>query len=216
MNRLSKTIGFLWAILGIQKTPIKEGKLDLTEDQEKKIIEALGEKDFKTMVKAINKEAKNVLDEESSKKLIEDARAEFKQSLEASGYSEEEIRDMANKGSAKDGKGDTPKAKNGETPSTDASLEGLISDFKAYQKRTDIMIAKLIEDPEPDPVIPLNKNGDMKNLKHSATHLFGDGQALNEFTGRPWNQRAAGLTNSLTSWDGTAGEINLQRLKWRC
>jgi|AntRauTorckE5430_2_1112549.scaffolds.fasta_scaffold00730_8 hypothetical protein len=212
MKRLSKTIGFLWAILGIQKTPIKEGKLDLSKDQEDKIIEALGEKDFKTMVEAINKEAKNVLDEESSKKLIEDARAEFKASLEASGYTEEEIRDMANKGSAKDGKGDTPKAKNGETPSTDASLEGLISDFKAYQKRTDIMIAKLIEDPEPDPVIPLNKNGDMKNLKHSATHLFGDGQALNEFTGRPWNQRAAGLTNSLTSWDGTAGEINLQRL----
>jgi len=210
MNRLSKTIGFLWAILGIQKTPIKEGKLDLTEDQEKKIIEALGEKDFKTMVKAINKEAKNVLDEESSKKLIEDARAEFKASLEASGYTEEEIRDMANKGSAKDGKGDKSKDKKGDT--SDASLEGLISDFKAYQKKTDLMIAKLIEDPEPDPVIPLNKNGDMKNLKHSATHLYGDNQALNEFASRPWNQRAAGLTKNATSWDGTAGEINLQRL----
>ena len=62
MKRLSKTIGFLWAILGIQKTPIKEGKLDLSKDQEDKIIEALGEKDFKTMDEAIKKEAKNVLD----------------------------------------------------------------------------------------------------------------------------------------------------------
>jgi len=210
MKRLSKTISFLWAILGIQSTPIKEGKLNLTEDQQKKVIDALGEKDFKTMVNAINKEAKNVLDEESSSKLIEDARAEFRQSLEASGYTEEEIRDMANQGSATDPK--DAKGKKKETPSTDASLEGLISDFKAYQKKTDMMIAKLIEDPEPDPVNPLNKNGEMKNLKHSATHLYGDNQALNEFTGRPWNQRAAGLTKNATSWDGTAGEINLQRL----
>lgn len=212
IKRLSKTIGFLTSILGIQQTPIKEGKLDLSEEQESKLIETLGEKDFKTMVQAINKEAKNVLEQESSSKLIEDARAEFRKSLEESGYTEEEIRDMASQESGKDAKGDKPKGEKGEEASSEDSVQSLISDFKAYQKKTDSMIAKLIEDPEPDPVNSLDKKGNMNQLQHSATHLFGDAIALNAYEGRPWNQRAAGLLDEPTAWQGTAGEINLQKL----
>lgn len=214
MNRLLKTKKFLLSFLAISSLPFKEGKLDLEKDQEQKVIDALGEKDFKTMVKAINKEANEVLQSKENKQLIADARAEFLASLKESGYTEEEIKEIAQEegATAEDGKeGKDGKAK---TPEADASLEGLIKDFKSYQKKTDAMISKLISDPEPDAVHQLKPNQDMNGVEHSATHLFGDQSSLNAFANRPWNQRAAGQTQVATNWDyeTSAGKVNIEKL----
>lgn len=206
MKRLTKTISFLSALLGFEKLPIEEGKLNLSEADEKKVIDAVGEKDFKVMVSAINKEAENVLKSKEQNKLIEEARAEFRKSLEENGYTEEEIKDMAKSKEA------NSEEEGAEAESDENSkIEALIGDFKSYQKKTDEMIAKLIQDPEPDEVHELNKNS-MTNKLHSATHLFGEQSELNAFADRNWNRVAAGLTDKPTAWHGTAGELNLQKL----
>jgi hypothetical protein len=49
-------------------------------------------------------------------------------------------------------------------------------------------IAKLIAEPGDKPFAIIN--GGNQNMKHSATHLFGDAKAYNAFDGgRTWNAR---------------------------
>lgn len=209
MKRLSSTILFLTSFLGLKKLPTKESSLDLNAEQEEKLKERLGEKDFTKMVKMVNIELKKAEDDhEKEKELnaqLKKAKAEMEETLKSSGYTAEEIQEITGKSEA----GDEEATKE---INANEELSKLVKSFNAYQKKTDAMIAKLTVAPEPDLPIKLNTNQKMNGVKHSATHLFGEEKSWNAFEGRPWNQRAAGLTNDPTQWAGEEGTVNIQKL----
>jgi len=211
MKRLASTISFLYALLGISALPKEEGKLAFDEEQKQKITEALGEKDYSLLVARINKELKSEVDSKAEKDALKDqiaaARAEFRSSLEGSGYTEEEIAEMAGEGSNSDLGQHSAKP---DSVEPNAALDSLVADFTAYRKKTDAMIKKLVEEEEPDK----HKNAKNMNLgiAHSATHLFAQNSAVMAFDGRNWNRRAAGISKTKTDWNGTAGKVNVEKL----
>lgn len=175
---MATTIALLTNLFGWAKVPIKEGKLDLKEEEDQKLSKKFGEQTAKDIVDAINKEIGQVQkanqdnqDLAAAQKDLEKIQAEVNKVLEGTNLSDEEKAAI----SKDDGNG----------------VDGLTAKLDALQKanqRLDAMVSKLINDPEgdrPDAIVNRNNN----NMEHSATHLFGTGQKWDAFDKRPWNQR---------------------------
>ncbi|WP_026755039.1 hypothetical protein [Sediminibacter sp. Hel_I_10] len=159
---------------------IEDGKINLTEQQQQQLQDALGEKvKLSDVVDAMNKEledlAKGQNDDVEDQQLV-DLKKEAMDLLKAHGLSQEDAEEALE---------DPKKAK---TPEMKEILTGLTE----HIKKSDKMIEKLLKEPEGDsPLV----TGDRKNLKdmHSKTHFLGSGKAWDKFEDRRWNQAAAGL-----------------------
>ena len=188
---MATTIALLTNLFGWAKVPIKEGKLDLKEDEDEKLSKKFGEQTAKDIVDAINKEIDQVQkanheneDLAAAQKDLEKIQAEVNKVLEGTNLSDEEKAAIV----TADGQG----------------IEGLTAKLDAMQKankRLDSLVAKLIADPEGDsPEAIVNRN--FKNsMEHSATHLFGTGQKWDAFDKRPWNQRLRDHGMKATDFD---------------
>lgn len=171
--------------------PQKDGKLELTEEDKKKLQSALkddkkdpdGSKGLRNVVEAIEKDlAANARDEEALKKELRDALSE------GTNLSEEDIDKVL------------------KNEDVDMDLKEFVRVVKSELKNQTQTIEKLLREDEPDTSELINE---LKNkvVKHSKTHLFGSAKAYDAFEGRPWNQRAAGLVNAATTFtDSTTVE----------
>lgn len=167
---MAKTVAQLATLLGLKEIPIdgEAQQVNLDAAQKQKIVDALGEKLAEEAINGINSEIKNMAQNNLDLKAIQD---EIDALVKESNLTEEEIKNIA-----KDEKGDSE---------TLASLKAI----GEKQKEMAATIQKLINDPEgdsPEAVI----HGNSKNMKHSATHLFGSGKSYDAFEGgRTWNAR---------------------------
>ncbi len=198
MKRLQTTLALIFSVLGIEKLPQTSGQVSFSDDQKEKLLKELGQKDYDSMIAAINKELKTVQEDAGLKAEIEKAKAEFHQVLKEQGYNDYEIESIAS----------TTTAENEDKTAAEA-LANFQKEVKAYQKKTDSLIKKLMEEEEPEKEL-INQN--KMNVAHSATHLFGEAKEYNSLE-RPWNQKAAGLTTAKTDWsDSVQGKANIEKL----
>ena len=175
---MATTIAFLTTFLGWKSTPIEDGKLAMSEDEQKKLKEKMGDETAQQIIDAINKEIEQVSkNEQNNAELananaeLEKVKAEVAKMLAGTNLSEEEKENVL--------------AGNGEGG---ADLTAQLKALQAAQKKQDETIAKLMKDPEGDsPIDTIKRNAG--NMKHSATHLFATGKSYDAFEKRPWNQR---------------------------
>jgi len=196
MDAVKKTVALMLMFLGISKLPINEGALDFTEDQKLKLKESFGEKiNLDDALKAVNKEIGRVAANENVEdQQLVDARAEIDKLLKEHGMSQEEV-EALEKAGEKD----------------DTGILALTEKFKAFSKKTDAAIAKVMAAPEVDtPLAIVEKTENI--MKHTKTHVFGSSNEADAFKGRNWNARLAGLTNKPTDF-AAEGKLDIQVLK---
>src|SRR5690554_2002796 len=179
---------------------VKDGKVNLSEEQMQSLQDALGPKTkVSDVVDAMNQEladaaAKN---EEATDQEMVDLKKKAMEMLIAHGLAKEDAGaavEDPNKASAEDG-----------------DLKQILAGLIAHNEKTDQMLEKLLKEPEGNAPLASGNRNNLKDM-HSKTHFLGTGQAYDAFEARPWNQRAAGLRNSPTDFfaeDGT----ELQTLK---
>jgi len=163
-------------ILGIAAVPIAEGKVNFDDAQKEKLLRFLeSEAQYDKMLENFNDELSGM---ETDAQREERLKNELRAALEANtSLTENEIE-------AKVEEGDV------------ATQLNAMSEQLRIQKE---QIEKLTNDPEGDsPIATEVVIG--KKAGHSATHLFADNKDWNAFAGRPWNQRAAGITTSATEF----------------
>lgn len=186
------------SVLGVKEL-VKDGELNLTEEQKKELQEALPKMKLEDVVKAMNEELANAAaeNEDTTDQQLVDLKKQAMEMLKAHGLAEadaEEAVEDPTKATAEDG-----------------DLKTILSGLIEHNKKTDKMLEKLLAEPESDKPLASGNRNNIKDM-HSKTHFLGTGQAYDAFESRPWNQRAAGLRNSPTDFfaeDGT----ELQTLK---
>lgn len=169
---MAKTVAALSALLGMKELPIDgENKaLNLSAEQRQKIVDALGEKMADEAINGIDTEIKNMAQNNLDLKAIQD---EIDAMVAESNLSAEELATLAN---------DTADGGNGTAIAT-------VKAIGAKNKEQAAIIAKLIKEPEGDKPEAVIQRGN-QNMRHSATHLFGDNKSYNAFDGgRSWNAR---------------------------
>src|SRR5690625_4241606 len=87
-TKLKKTIATIYSLLAITELPVKEGKLNFSADQKKKLEDAIGPDLYKSMVSQIEKELSEA--KKNNEAELEAAKAEILAVMEAGGFSEEE------------------------------------------------------------------------------------------------------------------------------
>lgn len=175
---------FMMAILGMKEIPIKDQKIEFSEDQKRKLQEALGEKfNLEELTEKMNQEIADSLKSEDAKdqELI-DLRKKAQQELIEHGLSQEDSKSLI----------DNPDF--AQTATEKEILSGLLNKIDQMSQKADLQdkqLQQLLKEPEGDN--PIDR-GTMskKGINHSATHLFGDSNPINAFEGRAWNQLAAG------------------------
>jgi hypothetical protein len=161
-------------LLGMKELPIdgENNALNLSAEQRQKIVDALGEKMADEAINGIDKEIKNLAQNNLDLKAIQ---YEIDAMVAKSGLTAEEMKDLKN-ANADDG-----------SPGHLATLKAIL----AKSKDKDALIAKLMAEPEGDvPLTVINGLSNNNNKMHSATHLFGSGKSYDAFDGvRSWNAR---------------------------
>lgn len=162
-------------ILGIGEIPVLEGKVNFTEDQKKVLGKRLeSEKDVDKAIAAFNKDLSKM---ETDAQREERLKSELRTALKETSLTEEEV----------------------EAKIEEGDLAVQLGAINAQMKLQKQQIAKLMAEPEADSPIDTPQAIGAK-AQHSATHLFGDTKDWNAFAGRPWNQRAAGITTDATEF----------------
>ena len=193
---VKKTVALMLMFLGLKELPVKDGALDLSDEQKQKLKDSFGETiDLDKALEAVNKELSDMQEDASGKeqRLI-DARQEIEDMLKEHGLSQEDL----------------DKAKEEQGIESDAvdQIKGLIS---SYSKKMDDHLKKLMKSAEDDTPEALLKKG-KEGMKHSQTHLLGDNNnPLNAFEGRAWNQLAAGHDVAMPTF--AIGSVEVQKLK---
>lgn len=180
---LKKTVALMLMFLGIKELPIKDGALDLSEDQMAKLKESFGDKiNLDEAVKAVNKELASLKEGAiTDDQRLVDARQEIEDMLKEHGLSQEDLKDLG--------------AAEGVAATDLEAIKAMVSKFT---KETDAKIKKLMNEPEDDQAKTVKHT---ENMRHSKTHLWGmDDNPLNAFEGRNWNKRAAGLSSKATNY----------------
>lgn len=200
MNGLKKTVGWLLSLLAISEIPIKDGKTNFSDEQAQKLKDKLGEELTKQTIDAIEKETARVAAMQEENTELQEIRNELAEALKDTNLTEEEVVKSV-------------KAKSGSDElSLSAEVAKLTKELIAHNKKQDVLIQKLISEPEndsPDASGQINPNG---KVKHSKTHLFATGKDYDSFDGRPWNRHAAeGKTDKLTDWMSSTG-VEVQKL----
>lgn len=175
-KKLAATYAMLIAFLGTKEIPIVEGKLSFTEDQDAKLNEKFGEEFVTQMKEAFSAEIATMTDSEE----LEKAKAEVQAMLEASGYSEEEQKEILG--------GENPQDATNVATEYRQAMQNFL-ELKAQHAEQQRQIEKLLKDPEPESATIVKNVIKMGNLTHSATHLFGSGKSYDAFENRPWNAR---------------------------
>lgn len=176
MKKLAKTVAFVTQLLGIEKIPQQDGKVNFTEEQRAKLDDSLGSELTEKMISAIEKEITAV--EKTSKEDLEAAKQEILAVMDDAGFSEEDKNAVLN-------------AETTEELNVNDKLKAMadnIITLKASLADQEATIKKLIDSPEAESAKIINMAVNHA-FKHSATHLFGSGQAYDAFENRPWNQR---------------------------
>jgi len=178
----AKFIATLMAFMGWSEIPTTDGKVTLSPEEEAKLKASLkdekdpeGTQGLKNMVEAIEKDlAQANVDDEKLRK-------ELREALNETNLSASEIEKVMEN---KDGNIDQS-----------AFLAAIKGEFKNQKQ----LIEKLMNSDEPDDAAEITE---LKNkiMKHSKTHLFGTNRAYDAFDGRPWNQKAAGITVGATTY----------------
>ena len=189
----AKFIVALMGIMGWSEVPQKEGKVELSEDDKKKLQDALkgkddpdGAKGLDTVIKAIEKDlAANARDDEA-------LREQLRESLKETNLSESEIDKVL------------------EDEDINKNLESFSKKMTEVTKQLTDAVEKLSNEDEPEKVATMEKMI-VKGIKHSKSHLYGDNNPLNAFENRPWNQYAAGLTDTLPTF--AIGSVEVEQLK---
>lgn len=162
-------------ILGIGEIPVLEGKVNFTEDQKKVLGKRLeSEKDVDKAIAAFNKDLSKM---ETDAQREERLKSELRTALKETSLTEEEV----------------------EAKIEEGDLAVQLGAINAQMKLQKQQIAKLMAEPEADTPID-NPQAIGAKAQHSATHLFGDTKDWNAFAGRPWNQRAAGISTDATEF----------------
>lgn len=152
-------------------------ELDLTEEQVAKLKSHFGEDYATRMMEAINGEIKSYLSSNLELKAIADELAAIEQEKKL-----------------KKEKLDTKASEEEEEGSTSLT-EQIQALNEAHTKERDLRIQleekvqQLMQDPEGDTPEQIIKGTQLKNMKHSATHLFATGKSYDAFEKRPWNMR---------------------------
>ena len=187
------------ALLAISKIPIAEGKTSFSAEQQEDLNKRLGEKDAKRVIAALDKFADDIAKEQEAGSKDDDedaeARAQLRALLDEHDLTEDEAKKIAKSGDA------------------DPSLKEVVAAIKKVVENQDELIQKLMKEPEPDTPVAKGSIKREDNLEHSATHFLGRGRAIDAFEDRPWNQRAAGLTNKKTDWAAEGGNAAFEKLK---
>lgn len=175
-EKLAKTVAYVTQLLGIEKIPQKDGKVNFTDEQRAKLSDSLGSKLTEDMIAAIEKEIATI--SKNSKEDLEAAKKEILAVMEEAGFTEEEKEEVLNAGSTEElNVNEKLKAMHSNIIQLKSSL--------AEQEKT---IKKLIAEPETEAqnIIQMAVN---QKFKHSATHLFGSANSYDAFADRPWNER---------------------------
>ena len=190
--------------MNLSEVPIKDQKIEFSEAQKQKLQDALGEKvNLEELTVKMNQEIADSLKDataETDQELI-DLRKKAQEELKAHGLSQEDSAALL----------DNPDM--AQTATEKGILKGLLSKVDSLTQKTtlqDEQIQKLLKEPEGD--IPI-QTGTMKhnNLEHSATHLYGGNNPLNQFADRAWNRIAAGQEEKFPTF--AIGSVEVQKLK---
>lgn len=193
-EKFKHVAALMMVALGVSKLPIEDGKLKFTEEQEAKLKAALGEDISLTeVVQRMNQELADARAAEDAKNdnVLADLREEARKILIAQGLAQEDAAAAA----------ENPQAQTDE-------IKGLLNGLIRANKAMDAKIQKLIKTPEED--IPEAVNAVKNVIQHSKTHLFASNKPYDAFEGRPWNQRAAGITPHATDFSDRAQVEKLQ------
>jgi len=147
---------------------LKDGQLNLTDKQKTQLQESLGEKvKLDEVVKAMNQELADLAkaEDDNADGELQDLRKKAQEMLLAHGLSQEDSKKLI------------------ESPSTatDATEKQILKGLTTSMAEMDKKIKKLMEAPEDD--APEATGSQVKNsdMKHSATHLMGSGNQLDEW-----------------------------------
>ncbi|MAR57243.1 MAG: hypothetical protein CMM93_08680 [Rickettsiales bacterium] len=172
----------------------ENGKLKMTDEMDKRLQKELGPKvDIAKLKKDVEEEYADMLkakNKDEDPNLAEMREKAKKALLTAHKLSEEESNKVLETASE-------------NTPKTEMQLLEALTQ-KVEDQNT--LVQKLMADPEgdaPEAIVKGNKN----NMKHSDTHLMGNGQAYNAFQNRPWNQLAAGQDVDMPTFAADSPEV---------
>lgn len=187
---LAKTVAFITTVLKIGEIPVnaQEGGTAFTDEQRKKLEAVFGTDDTEKVIKALDKELKDMSQNDQSLKAIKD---EIDALLAETNMSQEELETLANEG-ADDG--------------NDLMAQSLarVKALGAKNKEYEAIINKLINEGEGDTGAIIKEALNNEKVKHSATHVFGSAKAYDAFENRNWNKRLAGLSSSATDFRDAA------------
>lgn len=192
----AKTVALMTALFSWGDTiPIVEGKVNLTDDQKNQLQQTLGENlSVEEILKGINKE---IADAAAGDAGVQAAREELIALLDKTDLSEAEKKAITDpEPGAEVSMAEQLKKVNKEVGEKLAEMNG--------------KIMKLVLNSEGDTPAAIIQSGlKGEKIKHSATHLFASNAIYDAFEGRPWNQRAAGLTEHATDF---SDKIQVEKL----
>jgi|GEM_PF-602414 len=188
-TKLKKTIATIFSLLAITELPVKEGKLNFSADQKKKLEDAIGPDLYKSMVSQIEKELSEANKDKEAE--LEAAKAEILAVMEAGGFSEEEKEEVLN-------------AESTDELQVSDKLKAMSEQYIKLKEEMDAQqktIEELLKSAEDD----IGEEIDMKNnlMNHSKTHLFGSTFEYDAFENRPWNQRLRDGSKKATTFNDT-------------
>lgn len=174
--KLAKLAILVTSFLGIKEVPIAEGKVTFSDDQKTKLEEKLTADVFNKMIEAFERELATSAQQQEMKTAIEDL-------LKETEIPQDDLNAIIEEAKVQ-GKDDQL-----------AVLKAIQKEVSSYKE----MIAKLSDEGEDKPLEVVQKHA--KEMKHSATHVFGSGKIFDAIEGRPWNAAAIkGLTTSATDY----------------
>ncbi|AXP79186.1 hypothetical protein CJ739_86 [Mariniflexile rhizosphaerae] len=192
----ARTIALMTALFSWgENVPIVEGRVNLDDDQKQKLQETLGENlSVEEVLKGINKE---IADAAAGDAGVQAAKEELKALLDKTDLTEAEKKQITD-----------------PDPGAEVSLADQLKKVnkEVGEKLTEMneKIMKLVINSEGDtPADIIDKGLKGEKIQHSATHLFGSSKIYDAFADRPWNKRAAGLTNHATDF---SDKIQVEKL----
>lgn len=198
MKKFKAMYAFMLAFFS-KESLIEDGKINLTEDMQQKLQDALGEKvKLSDVVEQMNLELAEAASGGEDDQELRDLKAEAMKQLIAQGLSQEDAEQAI----------DDPK-----TTAGDPDIKQLLTGLIEHNKKTDKMLEQLLKEPEGDTPDASGKFTPKSNM-HSKTHFLASGNAYDAFANRPWNQKAAGLLVNSSPTDFKAEDkVAIQTLK---
>lgn len=168
-------VPLVMSLLSIAEIPTADGKVNFSDEQKKKLKAALdSEADVDKLMESMNSDLSKM---ESDAQREERLKNELRTALKETNLTEQEV----------------------ETKIEEGDVEAQLKLINANTKGMKDLLLKLQKEPEADNAQIIENIKGAKAM-HSATHLFGENKDWNAFAGRPWNQRAAGITTDATEF----------------